>query len=390
MSSLASAQTLSVKSEPDAKYQPITVTVPGKFETVFNLRKGFGAKWFDLAHDPERKRDLAPVADENGFFWVKMSKDPNVGGGSWYANPAQKTELVESGPVRIRVRLSGWHMRYGSTERKSAIEDVPFELTWTVYPTGAVYASYAIDVKEDVPLHHFLAIIKTNGAWGKNGKGEGKDEVHPASEAGNDVKPDGAKPASWVLQWSNGPTFFEDFLMVFYKGKFGGTYWNEGYQDQDYRTGLDILKMFPGKRLHAGKTTIDFMFRVADDMNGADAAAPYANDYRAPDALAVTKGELDKSDPGDDDKDGFNEAEGGYVLKAAAGGVAFTLHGAKVPRMAAAFKVKGWTGDAPKTIKLAGKDLAAEKDFNASAKDGVLLFQFLIPVKEDAEVVIAK
>jgi len=37
----------------------IRVIVQGQFETTFTKRKGFGGVWFDLKHDPQRKRDLA-------------------------------------------------------------------------------------------------------------------------------------------------------------------------------------------------------------------------------------------------------------------------------------------------------------------------------------------
>ena len=49
----------------------IRVLAPGKFETTFTRQKGFGSTWYDLKHDPQRQRDLAPVADENGILWTK-------------------------------------------------------------------------------------------------------------------------------------------------------------------------------------------------------------------------------------------------------------------------------------------------------------------------------
>ncbi len=377
----------------DDRQKTVRVAAPGKFETAFTLRKGFGASWFDLAHDPEKKRNLAPVADENGLYWVKMAKKPPADFkgdlGSYYANPAKTIELVESGPVRARVKLTGWQMRYGRTDEPAAYKDVPFELTHTVYPTGAVYADYAIDAAEDIPLHHFLTIVKSNGAWGKNGKGEGKGEAHCVTEGGDGV-PGGRKtPAAFVLQWTNGPTYFADMLLAYYKGRFGTAYWDEGYQDQDYRAGLDIMGMFPDRKLAKGRTHILFLFRIGDDMNSAAEAAPYANDYRAPDALAVTTGAADKSDPGDLDADGFNESEGCYVLKAAEGGAAFTLHGKETPRMKSAFKVKGWPSGAVASVTLAGKKLDANKDYLASVKDGVALVLLLMDVRDDSAVTLS-
>ena len=92
----------------------IRVLVPGQFETTFTKKKGFGGVWFDLKHDPQRKRDLAPVLDENGFLWVKNG--PPGADGSWYANPPREMTLSESGPNRVRVHLTGSHQRYGMTK----------------------------------------------------------------------------------------------------------------------------------------------------------------------------------------------------------------------------------------------------------------------------------
>ncbi len=46
-------------TQVDAK--AIRMTTPGRFETSFTLQKGFGGHWFDLVHDPEKRRDLAPT-----------------------------------------------------------------------------------------------------------------------------------------------------------------------------------------------------------------------------------------------------------------------------------------------------------------------------------------
>jgi len=382
----AVAQTLSVTQQND-KDKTIRVTSPGTFETTFTLRKGFGASWFDLAHDPEKRHDLAPVLDENGLYWVKLAKmpaDPKITDtGSWYANSAQRIDLLESGPVRAKVRLTGWHMRYGRTDEKAAMKELGFELTHTVYPTGAVYTAYVLDAAEEVPLHHFLTIIKSNGAWGPAGKGEGKAEAHCVTEGGDDA-PKGIKtPASFVLQWSNGPTYFADMLLVYYTGRYGTTYWNEGFEDRDYRAGMNVLAGFQDKKLPKGKTALLFLFRIADDMNSAAAAAPYASDYRAPDRLGVSKGAADTADEGDLDKDGYDESEGCYVLKAGADGVAFTIHGKQTPRMKPVLKIKGWRGESVQTVTLDGTTLDPVKEYIASVKDGVALVLLRTDIRGD-------
>ncbi len=382
----AAAQTLSATQEND-KEKTIRVVASGAFETTLTLRKGFGASWFDLAHDPDKKHDLAPVLDENGLYWVKLARtpaDPKITDtGSWYANPAQKIELLESGPVRAKVRLAGWHMRYGRADEKAAMKELGFELTHTIYPTGAVYTAYVLDAAEEVPLHHFVTIIKSNGAWGPAGKGQGKGEAHCVTEGG-DGAPRGIKaPASFVLQWSNGPTFFADMLLVYYTGRYGTSYWNEGFEDKDYRAAMNLMARFPDRKLPKGRTTLLFLFRVADDMNSAAAAAPYASDYRSPDRLEVSKGAAETADEGDLDRDGYNESEGCYALKAGADGVAFTIHGKQTPRMKPALKIKGWPGEQVQAVTLGGRKLESGKDYIASVKDGVASVLLWADIRDD-------
>jgi hypothetical protein len=125
-------------------------------------------------------------------------------------------------------------------------------------------------------------------------------------------------------------------------------------------------------------------------MNGEKLAAPYAEDYRSPDRLTFTQGEVDKTDAGDLDKDGYNESEGCYVLKCGPTGASFTLHGSKLPRMQPGFKIKRWESEAPSKIVVGEKELAAGKGFSASVAKDLLLLQILEPVRTDAMVTIAK
>ena len=365
----------------------IRVIVPGQFETTFTERKGFGGVWFDLKHDPQRKRDLAPVLDENGFLWVKNG--PPGADGSWYANPPREITLLESGPTRVRVRLSGAHQRYGQTKPEAAWKELGFEQTFTVYPSGAIYVDYALIVEQPVALHHFLLILKPNGAWGNRGKGKGAGEVRCAGEFGPN-KPYGATASSFALEWTDGPTWFQDILLVMLKGKYNGSYWNEGYEDKDLRAGLDLMPRWPDRTVPKGKDHIHLMMVFRHDLNGHEAAQPYANDYRSPDRLTVSKGKLDTTDDGDADADGFNETEGCYVLKSTPDGLVFSMHGEALARMFPAFKIKDWPGAVPETLTLGEGKLAARKDFNASVKSGVLLLQVFRIIKNDVSVVLPK
>lgn len=385
----AAAQSIRATQESDGA---IRVVAPGAFETSFTKRKGFGHTWFDLKHDPNKTRDLAPVDDENGFLWIKTAPEASADG-SWYSNPVQELELLEAGPVRARVRLKGWHARYGKTTPDALWKDLAFEQVFTLYPTGSIYVDYSLITEQPVPLKHFLMIIKSTGKWGPKGKEEGGDEVHSAGEHGPQSPSRSAttdNSSSFVLQWSNGPTHFQDILLVMYQGKFTGSYWHEGYLDRDYRTALNILSRWPDRVVPKGRDTISLMMRFADDMNDEKLAASYAQDYRLPDRLAVTQGEADKTDPGDLDKDGFNEVEGCYVLKSSPTGVAFTIHGKELARMQPAFKILGWTGEVPSKVNVGGKELEKGKGFNASVAAGSLLLQIFEPVRSDTVVTIRR
>jgi hypothetical protein len=362
----------------------IRVLVPRRFETDFTTVKGFGHTWFDLAHDPQKKRDLAPVLEENGLLWTKMG----IGDGKrvGVANPPKEMKLLESGPVRVRVRGAGVMNRRGLGIPQEDLNEVGFEQTFTVYPTGQVYVDYALLTKETVPLHHFLLILKPNGAWGSQGKGEGAGEVRCAGEAGAN-RPYGKTASSFALEWTNGPTYFQDMLMVMYRGKYNGTYWNEGYLDKDLRCGLDLLGRWKDKILPKGKDHILLMLAFRDDIDGREAAGLYAQDYRTPGKLHVTVGNADTTDAGDYDADGFSEAEGCYVLTADKG-VAFTLPAGPAARMFPAFKIKGWIGDAPRSMKAGGRDLKAGSDYNAATARGVLMVQLLSAVKGEIEIVV--
>ncbi|HLF92719.1 MAG TPA: hypothetical protein VJB14_04610 [Planctomycetota bacterium] len=369
---LVSAQEIRATQESDGL---IRVVSAGRFETTFTKRKGFGATWFDLKHDPERKRDLAPVLDENGFFWIKIGK-PGTDG-SWYANPAEEMTLLEAGPARVRLRLRGAHMRYGNTDAKAAWKELRFDQTWTLSPDGSAFVSYVLEQDEPVTYHHFLVITKANGAWGPKGKGEAR----VAGETGAE-KPTSKTPTSFTLQWTDGPTYFTDILMVAQKGKFGASYWNEGYNDKDLRCSFDLGPLWPDKTLPAGKQRVNFLMRFADDINSAEAAALHAQDYRSPGRLTAAKGAVDTTDEGDRDADGFNEGEGCSVLKAAAEGVDFTIHGKAVPRVNPAFKIKGWTGPAPAEVAIGG----AKASVVTSLHDGTLLVQLFAIVRDDVAV----
>jgi hypothetical protein len=383
------AQEIRAKQEEEST---IRVVSEGRFETTFTKRSGFGTTWFDLKNDPGKRRDLGPrVGGEygGGLLWVKIGVKERDG--SFEPTPIEELKLLEAGPARVRVELRGVHNRYGVPGPGRALAALRFTMVYTLYPDGNVAIGYALEASQDVPIPGFLIITRSTGAWGPSGKGEGKGEVHAAAEFG-DEKPSGKTASSFTLQWSDGPTHFTDMLMVAHRGRYNGSYWHEGYLDQDYRTALNLRSgqgFFQEDALRKGTTRLSVLMRFANDMNSGKEAARYANDYQSPDRLEVGKGQADASDEGDRDQDGFNEEEGCYVLKAAPDGVAFTLHGSKVARMNPAFKVKGWKGSGTPRLTVGGKPLVQGADFQASCDGGVLLLKLARIVNGDVPVSIS-
>lgn len=179
------------------------------------------------------------------------------------------------------------------------------------------------------------------------------------------------------------------FETTFTKRKgFGGVWFDLKHEDKDLRAGLDLMRHWPDRTLPKGKDHIHLMMVFRHDLNGHEAAQPYANDNRSPDHLPVSKGKLDTTDDGDADADGFSKTESCYVLKSGRDSVAFALHGTAVARMFPAFKIKDWPDAPPETLTLGGEKLAAGRDFNASVRGGVLLLQIFRVIKDDVSVAI--
>jgi len=162
------AQTINAKQVDD---KTVSVTVPGQFEITITKRKGFVGSFWDLKNDPEKKFDLGPVRDENGILWTETGRPNHLekSRASWYAAPCDTLEILEPGPLRVRVKISGVHCRYGNTWKSQRWPELGFEQTFTMYPNGATYIDYMVIAKKPLKLHHFL-LIGTPGAGGDLGR----------------------------------------------------------------------------------------------------------------------------------------------------------------------------------------------------------------------------
>jgi hypothetical protein len=141
----------------------IRIRAPGRFEITFTKAEGFGEEVYDIEADPDELYDLSALLPENGILWTKVTE---VGDdGSYYANHATDLELLEPGGMRVRVRHSGKHQRYGIAG--TDWNDLGYVQTFTVYATGDVYVDYALLAARDIPLLQFTLIVKTTGDWAK-------------------------------------------------------------------------------------------------------------------------------------------------------------------------------------------------------------------------------
>jgi hypothetical protein len=109
---------------------------------------------------------------------------------------------------------------------------------------------------------------------------------------------------------------------------------------------------------------------LAPEMKTAAEALPRALQYRKPAKLSGV--ELVTDDPGDLNKDGFNESEGCFVLRGA-GPLEFSYEKGEGAGLAPAFKVLGWTGPALATVSVDGKQVPCV----SAVVDGNLILQVL-------------
>ena len=358
----------------------IRIRAPGRFELTFDKREGFGATLFDLQADPDELHDLSASALENGILWTVIEEAENPV--PYFANNADELELLEANGVRVQARQSGKHHLYGLPA--SPWEDLGYTQTFTVYATGEVFVDYALVASRDIDLGIFTLILKSTGAWGPSGMGPGADEAHCVGASGLGI-PFETTASPFAMVSSDGSLYFADILMTMYTGLHEGSYWNEGFQDQDFRCGLWITDFSP--TLPEGTSHLPLMLRLGEDMNDPAGGTKYAAPYRSPDTgFDVTQGVKVLDDPGDFDEDGFNESDGTYVLRRQIGqNVEFELH-AGVTRVDPAFKILNWNEPSPASIRIDGVVEEEGSAFRASVSGGTLVVQLLGERHADTQV----
>jgi len=353
------------------KTDRVTVTCPGQFALDFDPNVGTVARWFDLTRDPEGRMNLVAEYSRllNNKFGFKDEEGKPVGGSSYLA-PTEVPVVLEASPVRVRVRLACPGARtYGG----GAIHpNVQGTTDYTVYQTGRVFVSNQLRVVgEPYRSMHFTLNMLTSWAAYHENQGEA------IRSTGKD----------FILHTLKGPEVTADALLVWATGERGTSYFNAPYERVFYRSGVRLAEA-TDKVLEPGTSlTWAFMLQLKpDDIDSEEAARPYALDYRNPATVTMARGTLITDDPGDLNADGFNEAEGCYVLSAENGSVEFTLAGGEVTHYWPILKVLNWPGATPANITVNDRELSNGSDFLAHTDASVLIIQLLEPVSGETAV----
>lgn len=355
----------------------ITVTAAGRFEAVFRDYHGGIADWHDLKNDPKRERSLCSATDvpipsplHHALLWMKLAPADRELGGPYHPAPALRTELLEKGPARVRIRQTGKHSKYG--KGTIALDRINFERVWTIYPSGQIYHRYdVINTGESFKIRGLNVVLHTTDLWrGTRTKVPGTrrptyDETTrevrvDADETGHSTFETRPQKTGLMLQWSDGPKYFADCLVAARTGRYGVAYWAVP-GPYDWRTSLGVADVFPDRTIPKGTTTLHFLMQISDDINGVAAACERADDYRNPARLTMTRGK-------------FVESEGHYVLESA-DGVAFTLVSPKHKRFTPAFEIRNWPAVKDVRVTMNGTALKSGVDYVTQSSAGVCVVQ---------------
>ena len=298
---------------------------------------------------------------------ARIRKDPTVMG---------TVNIIEQSPARVRIRAKArfnWWAIY--------VHETHATVTYTIYPTGRIVARVRVQNPGDRTLRfsteygpHLML-----GADGKNAEADlnftwhtpklGKTQKLGApSEELVMASSDKVKTAFLITIPPECQKLFSRHMR--HNGR--GIGWDRagyGSSNVDMPPGYDntwtcmIQMATPGTDVAPGFAT-------------AKEALPYAIQYREP--AKIEGAQLVKDDKGDLNKDGYNESEGCHVLKGP-GPLKFTYEKRKGAGFAPTFKVLGWKGDAPKTVKVDGKEVPAA----AGVVDGNLILQVLATISGD-------
>jgi hypothetical protein len=400
--------------KPDLK---VAVVSPGVYKVVVWQASGGGLnEFYDLATDPEAKTNLA--GGDRGLFEIgwhgarfksppekenccvqhmrdvaagkKKEGDCYDGCRDWpsMGHKALKAEgeleVIEKSPARVRVRAKSVFCWWGGYADK----DLPVEAVYTFYPTGGIAVQVRVKRTGEMPMHwsgeygpHFFLPCSKDPEGLRFNMGSPKYEDYTAGTKG--IWP--APPSEELIMASSKAvktTFFitippeehDLFARHMRHGPAPDLNWDRfGYGNKG-------LVMEPGY-----DNTWACMIQMgtsgsalAPELGGPKDALPYAMQYRKPVKLSATGAEPVTDDEGDLNKDGFNESEGCYVLKATSS-FELVYEKGEGAGLAPAFKILGWKGEAPSKVSIDGKEVPCA----AGALDGKLILQVLGRIEAD-------
>ncbi|HUT35785.1 MAG TPA: hypothetical protein VNE39_20025 [Planctomycetota bacterium] len=375
---------------PDLK---VTVTSPGRYRAAVWQASGGGImEFYDLASDPEAKLNLAGW--DRGLFeigWHGASRpDPDPALGDYGKAPSGsygcrdwpsighkelkaqgELEVVERSPARVRIRAKSLFTFWS----RFVDRNMPVTATYTFYPAGQI----AIQVRVQKAEREF----KWSGEYGPHlflPAPKDKPEANPRYVFSTPKVPrikDSSFSPSEELVLATSEKVKAAFLLTIpaeehalfdrhmrHDGR------SVGWDRCGYGSGGVMMK--PGY-----DSTWACMVQVLPQINAPKDALPYAMQYRTP--AKVTGAELVRDDPGDLNRDGFNESEGCHVLKGP-GPLSFGYERGAGAGFAPAFRVLGWKGEAPKAARVNGKEVQVA----ASVVGGTLVLQVLGAVEGQA------
>jgi hypothetical protein len=398
----------------------IAVTSPGVYRAVVCQHSGGGImEFYDLAADPEAKVNLAKDTAGRGLFeigWhgaefksppakedccLKHVLDAKAGKakeGNCYdgcrdwpsvAHKELKAEgaidVIRQSPACVRVRARSWFTWWS----KYTDKDLPVEAVYTFYPSGRIVVQVHVRRTGDSPMH-----------WSNE---YGPHLMLP----GHDRLPDDDLGFTWNTpkqqRLDAAPRQPEELMLAV---------------SEKVKTRLMLTippeeeRLFDRHMRHNGRSIgwdrcgwgsggivmepgYDSTWacaiqmgtsgsRVAPELRTPAEALPLATEYRHPPRLTAEGAALVTDDPGDLNKDGFNESEGCYVLRGP-GPVELVCETGAVLHQPA-FKIIGPKRPAPEKVTVGGDEAA----FVAGAANGETVVQVLATVKGGAKIVIGK
>jgi len=367
----------------DEKFM-FTVTSPGYFKIVMRQNthiltypgehSGTGAKiieTYDLENDPQEKVNISSYNQD-------LTGDGLEGG---------RIKLLESSSARVILQVKG---NLGNTQE----EKVKVTKKYVVYPTGQIYVK---NYFEDIPKCYYVGPY-VNG-WlafaPANAFNDLEDDPDVWVSWGGQKKMSDAKSSFMLFHGvEKHPQFFKptvkghkddmkivdvksDVLIVLHYQETKSYYWGRWTHgarvngkpcivgDINYASDVNGKIEYDLK----DSKTLAYLLQIKPStMDSIDAVKPYVADYRKPGPFFVTKGSPVKDDADDLNHDGYNEAEGCYLVKATGNEVAFELD-CKVKRFNPIFKIVGWSAAAPSSIEVNGKKVMRGDGYSADMAD---------------------